>query len=70
MIDGRLDGDAIFFNRNMIIEGDIEAVVVLRNAIDDLEGSIADDLAGHFGKPAKAALAAIRRIVSRTNGQK
>lgn len=70
MIDGCLDGDAIFFNRNMIIEGDIEAVVVLRNAIDDLEGSIADDLAGHFGKPAKAALAAIRRIGSRTNGQK
>jgi len=62
MIDGRLDGDALFFSRDLAITGDIEAVVVLRNALDDLEGSIADDLAASYGLPAKAALAALRRI--------
>lgn len=62
MIDGRLDGDALFFTRDLIIEGDTEAVVVLRNALDDLEGSIADDIAAAFGPPGKLALAALRRM--------
>ena len=64
MVDGRLDGDALFFSRDLVIEGDVEAVVVLRNALDDLEGSVADDIARPFGAPAKAALAALRRIRS------
>ena len=62
MIDGRLDGDALFFTRDLMIDGDTEAVVVLRNALDDLEGSIVDDLAGQFGPVARAGLAALRRI--------
>lgn len=62
MVDGRLDGDALFFTRDLIIEGDTEAVVVLRNALDDLEGSIADDIAATFGAPARMALSALRRI--------
>jgi predicted lipid carrier protein YhbT len=62
MVDGRLDGDALFFTRDLIIEGDTEAVVVLRNALDDLEGSIADDIAAAFGFPARIALAALRRM--------
>jgi predicted lipid carrier protein YhbT len=62
MVDGRLDGDALFFNRHLVIEGDIEAVVVLRNALDDLDGSIVDTIAGHFGAPARAALSVLRLI--------
>jgi predicted lipid carrier protein YhbT len=62
MIDGGLDGDALFFTRDLLIEGDTEAVVVLRNALDDLDGSIADDIAAPFGFPARAALSAFRRI--------
>lgn len=62
MIDGRLDGDALFFTRDLIIEGDTEAVVVLRNALDDLDGSIADEIAAPFGPVARAALSALRRI--------
>ncbi|MBI2234127.1 MAG: SCP2 sterol-binding domain-containing protein, partial [Micavibrio aeruginosavorus] len=38
MIDGRLDGDALFFTRELTVEGDTEAIVVLRNAMDDLDG--------------------------------
>jgi len=62
MIDGRVDGDALFFTRDLIVEGDTEAVVVLRNALDDLEGSIADDIAETFGPPARLSLSILRRI--------
>lgn len=48
MIDGQLDGDALFFTRDLTIEGDTEAVVCLRNALDDLDGSIIDDIATLF----------------------
>ncbi|MBT4493373.1 MAG: sterol-binding protein [Gammaproteobacteria bacterium] len=62
MIDGNLDGDALFFSRDLIIEGDTEAVVCLRNAMDDLEGSVADDIAGVLGKPGELTLTALRKI--------
>ncbi|QQG37286.1 MAG: SCP2 sterol-binding domain-containing protein [Micavibrio aeruginosavorus] len=62
MIDGSLDGDALFFTRDLIVEGDTEAVVVLRNALDDLDGSIVDDLADQFGPLGRAAVSALRRI--------
>lgn len=62
--DGRQDGDALFFTRDLVVEGDTEATVCLRNALDDLEGSIADDVAAMFGPPGKAALALLRRVGS------
>lgn len=62
MVDGQLDGDAVFFSRDLTIEGDTEAVVVLRNALDDLDGSIVDDIASAFGAPARLALGTLRRI--------
>lgn len=37
LIDGDFDGDALFFSRDVVIEGDIEAVLALRNAIDDAQ---------------------------------
>lgn len=69
MIDGRLDGDALFFTRELSVEGDTEAVVCLRNALDDLEGSVPDDIAAMFGPPGRAALSALRRIRSARHGQ-
>jgi predicted lipid carrier protein YhbT len=48
MIDGQLDGDALFFTRDLIIQGDTEAVVCLRNALDDMDGSVAEDIAALF----------------------
>lgn len=67
MVDGRLDGDSLFFTRDLIVEGDTEAVVCLRNALDDLEGSIADDIAALFGSPGRFALSSLRRIRSRSH---
>lgn len=65
MIDGQLDGDALFFTRDLKVDGDTEAIVSLRNAMDDLEGSIVDSVADAFqplSKPAMAALAQLRKL--------
>ena len=62
MVDGRLDGDAVFFTRDLMIDGDTEAIVSLRNALDDVDGSIADDIAACFGLAGQAALNLMRRI--------
>ncbi len=44
IIDGNSDSDAMFFSRDIRIGGNTEAAVCLRNAMDDLEGSIIDDV--------------------------
>ena len=49
MIDGTLDGDAMFFSRDLSITGDTEAIVALRNALDDFEGSALAAAIGSFG---------------------
>lgn len=63
MIDGRLDGDALFFSRRLRVSGDTEAVVTLRNALDDMEGSVVDNVIAAFGPlagPARLAMSALR----------
>lgn len=65
LVDGDADGDALFFSRDLDITGNTEAVVCLRNALDDVEGSIAEDVAALFGPPGRAALAALRRVRER-----
>ena len=69
MIDGSLDGDALFFSRDLRVSGDTEAVVALRNALDDLQGSALDSVLEAFGplsKPAALGLAALRAIQTRS----
>ena len=34
LVEGRTDADALFFSREITIEGDMEAVLALRNALD------------------------------------
>lgn len=60
---------ALFFTRELVIEGDTEAAVCLRNALDDLDGSIADDIADMFGPPGRAALALLRRVGNHDDGR-
>lgn len=61
LIDTQLDGDALFFSRDLRIAGDVEAVVALRNAMDDVDGSIATDVAALHGPLGVAALELLRR---------
>ena len=49
MIDGQTDSDALFFNRELAVTGDTEAIVALRNALDDMDATLADDVAAAFG---------------------
>jgi len=65
MIDGSLDGDALFFSRDLRVSGDTEAVVALRNALDDFENSALDSVISSFGllsAPAALALSAVRMV--------
>ena len=61
LIDSQEDGDAAFFSRDLDVTGDTEAVVRLRNALDDVDTSIAEDTAAMFGAPGRAVLARLRR---------
>ncbi len=49
LMEGRLDGDAVFFSRALVIDGDTEAVVALRNALDGEEIDLLDDILSLFG---------------------
>lgn len=61
LIDAEQDGDAAFFSRDLEVSGDTEAVVRLRNALDDMDGSLAEETAAMFGPPGRAILARLRR---------
>lgn len=67
LVDSDEDGDAAFFSRDLIVTGDTEAVVRLRNALDDVDGSIAEETAGLFGPPGRAVLNRLRRSYSTEN---
>jgi O2-independent ubiquinone biosynthesis accessory factor UbiT len=49
LIDGSLDGDALFFSRKLRVTGDTEAVVALRNALDDVDGGVVQAVTNAFG---------------------
>jgi predicted lipid carrier protein YhbT len=49
LVDGSLDGDALMFSRDLVVEGDIEAVLALRNAIEDAELDFTTEITGMFG---------------------
>jgi O2-independent ubiquinone biosynthesis accessory factor UbiT len=62
MVHGAFDGDALFFSRDIVIEGDTEAVLALRNALDDAEIDLTTEIAAAFG-PVGSALEPIARRV-------
>lgn len=49
LLEGKLDGDALFFSRDLVVEGDTEAVVTLRNAIDGAGINVMGDLLSVLG---------------------
>lgn len=49
LAEGRIDGDAVFFSRKLVIEGDTEVILALRNAIDDADVDLARDIARMMG---------------------
>lgn len=64
LVHGAYDGDALFFSRDLLIEGDTAAALALRNAVDDAELDLSQDIAtmsGPFAKPLQAMLAFAER---------
>lgn len=55
LVEGRLDGDALFFSRALTIEGDTEAVVMLRNTLDNEDIDVIQDLTSVFGPLSRPA---------------
>lgn len=60
LLEGRIDGDALFFSRDLVIEGETEAVVALRNAVDGAEIDIVADLLSFLGPLARPARFLVR----------
>lgn len=59
MVHGAYDGDALFFSRDLVIEGDTAAVLALRNAMDNAELDLAAEaeaISGPLG-------ARVRRLI-------
>lgn len=55
LAEGKVDGDALFFSRQLVIEGDTEVVVALRNAIDGAGIDLVADLTSTLGPLANPA---------------
>ncbi|WP_207479416.1 ubiquinone anaerobic biosynthesis accessory factor UbiT [Arenibaculum pallidiluteum] len=62
LLEGRIDGDAAFFGRDLLVEGDMAAVLILRNALDSGEVRLLSDLLAALGPLAGPARALGRRI--------
>jgi O2-independent ubiquinone biosynthesis accessory factor UbiT len=67
LLEGRLDGDAEFFARGLSVEGDMEAALALRNAMDDCRVDLPTDLSplrGPLSQPARSGLRALRQLIT------
>ncbi len=51
LVNGAVDGDALFFSRDLTIEGETEAVLALRNAIDNLDLNLFEEIEDMLGPP-------------------
>jgi predicted lipid carrier protein YhbT len=68
LVHGAYDGDALFFSRDLVIEGDTEAVLALRNAIDNEEIDLASEAVALCGPLAFLASGPVRRLAALVGG--
>lgn len=64
LVHGAFDGDALFFSRDLVIEGETAATLALRNAVDDAELDLSQEflrLSGPLAAPLKHVLAVLER---------
>jgi len=67
LIGGETDSDALFFNRTLQVSGDTEAMVALRNALDNIDATLSDDVAAAFG-PLAAPIRALFGLTRKLSG--
>lgn len=68
LADGTYDADALFFSRDITVDGDVEAAVALRNAIDDAEIDLVDEIAACAGPLAYLVRRAAQLAAAALNG--
>lgn len=71
LIHGAFDGDALYFSGDIVFEGDTEAVVALRNALDDAEIDLVAEAAavlGPAGEPIEKLARFLLPMASRLTG--
>lgn len=49
LVEGRYDADSLFFSRDLTVTGDMEAMLALRNALDDSHIDLPTELASVAG---------------------
>lgn len=54
MLEGRVDGDALFFSRALSFEGETDLVLAIRNAIDGAGIDLVAEIAAMLGRGAPA----------------
>ena len=59
LLEARVDGDALFFNRELVVGGDTAAIVTLRNILDRETTDVLDEASSLFGPLRRMARAAI-----------
>lgn len=65
LVHGAYDGDALFFSRDLVIEGDTAAALALRNAVDDAEIDLSGEIArlsGPFAGPVRRLAGVTERM--------
>lgn len=68
LLDGRVDGDTMFFSRDLFISGDTSAVLLLRNALDSEDIDLFDDALDMLGPLALPARRARQRVAAFARG--
>ena len=69
LVYGSCDGDALFFSRDRQIEGDMEAAVALRNAIDDAVIDIVAESVAWMGPLSPIVERLVRGVIGDPHGQ-
>ena len=62
VFEGDEDGDSLFFSRNIKVQGNIEALVTLRNAIDNEDIQLIEEVSSLFGPLSNPASKVLTRI--------
>ncbi|MFC6446630.1 ubiquinone anaerobic biosynthesis accessory factor UbiT [Shinella zoogloeoides] len=65
LLEGRCDGDALFFSRDLSVTGDMEAMLALRNALDDSAIDLPREIGALAGPLSPLVAGAARHIRAR-----
>ena len=69
LVDGSCDGDALFFSRDIQVEGDMEAAVALRNAVDEAGIDIIAESIAWLGPLSPIAAQLLRGVIGSPPGR-